>query len=133
VAPVAPQQRRQDDPPRANRLRGEISSGTSSVTNLKFTTHHRPIWELEDSPAIRHLQANVCVAAAQIEERGPGSSRSAASSYSRSRSERPCQRRRSQGPCRMDLLEPTTSVGTRTDYSVGPWDYPTCAAWHLMA
>jgi hypothetical protein len=35
--------------------------------------------------------------------------------------------------CRMDLLGPTTSVGTRTDYSVGPWDYPTCAARYLMA
>jgi hypothetical protein len=35
--------------------------------------------------------------------------------------------------CRMDLPGPTTSVGTRTDYSVGPWDYPTCATWHLMA
>jgi hypothetical protein len=35
--------------------------------------------------------------------------------------------------CRMDLPGPTTSVGTRTDYSVGPWDYPTCAAPHLMA
>jgi hypothetical protein len=33
----------------------------------------------------------------------------------------------------MDLLGPTTSVGTRTDYSVGPWDYSTCAARHLMA
>jgi hypothetical protein len=28
---------------------------------------------------------------------------------------------------------PTTSVGTRTDYSVGPWDYSACATWHLMA
>jgi hypothetical protein len=28
-----------------------------------------------------------------------------------------------QGKCRMDLPGPTTSVGTRTDYSVGPWDY----------
>jgi hypothetical protein len=37
------------------------------------------------------------------------------------------------GRCRMDLPGPTTSVGTRTDYSVGPWDYPTCAARHLMA
>jgi hypothetical protein len=37
------------------------------------------------------------------------------------------------GACRMDLRGPTTSVGTRTDYSVGPWDYPTCAARHLMA
>jgi hypothetical protein len=35
--------------------------------------------------------------------------------------------------CRMDLLGPTTSVGNRTDYSVGPWDYPACATWHLMA
>jgi hypothetical protein len=33
----------------------------------------------------------------------------------------------------MDLPRPTTSMGTRTDYSVGPWDYPTCAARHLMA
>jgi hypothetical protein len=33
----------------------------------------------------------------------------------------------------MDLPGPTTSVGTRTDYSVGPWDYPACAARHLMA
>jgi hypothetical protein len=35
--------------------------------------------------------------------------------------------------CRMDLPGPTTSVGTRTEYSVGPWDYPTCAAQYLMA
>jgi hypothetical protein len=35
--------------------------------------------------------------------------------------------------CRMDLPGPTTSVGTKTDYSVGPWDFPTCAARHLMA
>jgi hypothetical protein len=33
----------------------------------------------------------------------------------------------------MDILGPTTSVGSRTDYSVGPWDYPTCATRHLMA
>jgi hypothetical protein len=35
--------------------------------------------------------------------------------------------------CRMDLPGPTISVGTRTDYSVGPWDYPACAARHLKA
>jgi hypothetical protein len=35
--------------------------------------------------------------------------------------------------CRMDLPWPTTSVGTRTDYSVGPWDYSAWAAWHLLA
>jgi hypothetical protein len=34
---------------------------------------------------------------------------------------------------RMDLPGPTTSVGTRTDYSVGPWEYPACATRHLLA
>jgi hypothetical protein len=33
----------------------------------------------------------------------------------------------------MDLPGPTASVGTRTDYSVGPWDYSVCATRHLMA
>jgi hypothetical protein len=33
----------------------------------------------------------------------------------------------------MDLPGPTTSVGTRTDYLAGPWDYPTCTALLLMA
>jgi hypothetical protein len=37
------------------------------------------------------------------------------------------------GCCRMDLSGPTTSMGTRTEYSVGPWDYLTCAARYLMA
>jgi hypothetical protein len=40
---------------------------------------------------------------------------------------------RDRPDCRMDLHGPTTSVGTRTDYSVGPWDYPACATRHLMA
>jgi hypothetical protein len=29
--------------------------------------------------------------------------------------------------CRMDIPGPTTPLGTRTDYSAGPWDYSTCA------
>jgi hypothetical protein len=33
----------------------------------------------------------------------------------------------------MDLPGPTTSVGARTDYSVGPWDYPARATRHLKA
>jgi hypothetical protein len=33
----------------------------------------------------------------------------------------------------MDIPGPTTLVGNRTYYSVGPWDYPTCATRHLMA
>jgi hypothetical protein len=37
------------------------------------------------------------------------------------------------GACRMDLPGPTTSMGTRTNYSMGPWDYSTWATWHLMA
>jgi hypothetical protein len=34
--------------------------------------------------------------------------------------------------CRTDIPWPTTQVGTGTDYSVGPWDYSTWAARHLM-
>jgi hypothetical protein len=62
--------------------------------------------QLEDTPTVRRIQANVCIASAQIEERGPGYSRSTASSYSRSRSERPRQRCRSNGP-----LEPVAEEG----------------------
>jgi hypothetical protein len=32
----------------------------------------------------------------------------------------------------MDIPGPTTPVGTRTDYSVDPRDYSTCATRHLM-
>jgi hypothetical protein len=70
---------------------------------------------LEDSPVVRRLQANFRVVAAQIEERGPGYSRSAASSYSRSRSEHPRQRRCSQGP-----LEPVAEDGRRENEVVQP-------------
>jgi hypothetical protein len=43
------------------------------------------------------------------------------------------RQRRNYPGCRMDILEPTTLVGARTEYSVGPWDYSTCATRHLMA
>jgi hypothetical protein len=33
----------------------------------------------------------------------------------------------------MDVPGPTALVGTRTDYSVGPWDYLAWAARHLLA
>jgi hypothetical protein len=33
----------------------------------------------------------------------------------------------------MELPVPTTSVGTRIDNSVGPWDYLACVTWHVMA
>jgi hypothetical protein len=44
-----------------------------------------------------------------------------------------CHGRFQGAGCRMDLPGPTTSVGTRTDYSVGLWDYPACATRHLKA
>jgi hypothetical protein len=85
VALAAPQQRRHDDPPRANRLRARdllrdferdgLDVYNSPQTNLGAAL--AVLNHLEDSPAIRRLQANVRVAAAQIEERGPGYSRSA--------------------------------------------------------
>jgi hypothetical protein len=106
VAPAAPQQLFHDDPPRANRLRVRdllrdferdgLEVYNSLQTNLGAAL--AALNHLEDSLMIRRLQANVLVAAAQIEERGPGYSRSAGSYYSRSRSERPRQRRCSQGP-----------------------------------
>jgi hypothetical protein len=116
VAPAVPQQQRQDDAPRANRPRArdllweferdELERYNSSQTNLG--TALAALNHLEDSLMIRRFQANVRIAAAQIEERRPGYSRYAASSYSRSksRSERPCQRRRSQGP-----LDPVAEEG----------------------
>jgi hypothetical protein len=33
----------------------------------------------------------------------------------------------------MDLSGTTASMGIRTDYSVGSWDYLACATRHLMA
>jgi hypothetical protein len=51
--------------------------------------------QLEYTPAIRRLKDHIRVATAQVEERSPGYRRSAASSYSRSRSEHPRQRCRS--------------------------------------
>jgi hypothetical protein len=45
----------------------------------------------------------------------------------------PLWQKRSLGLYRMDILGPTTLVGTRTDYLVGPWDYLTCAARHMLA
>jgi hypothetical protein len=46
VAPVAPQQRHHDDPPRANRLRARDLLRDFDTTELSFTTRRRPIWEL---------------------------------------------------------------------------------------
>jgi hypothetical protein len=93
VAPAAPQQRRQDNLPRANRLRARdllrdferdgLEVYNSPQTNLGGAL--AALNHLEDSPMVRHLQANIYVAAAQIKERGPRYSRSAASFYSRSR------------------------------------------------
>jgi hypothetical protein len=99
AAPAAPQPRQQDNQARANRLhardllrdfeRDGLEVYNSPQTNLGAAL--AALNHLEDSPALQRIQANVRVAAAQIEERGLGYSRSAASSYSRSRSEHPRQ------------------------------------------
>jgi hypothetical protein len=106
TAPTTPQPRQQGNKPHANRLRARdllrdferdgIEVYNSPQTNLGATL--AALNHLEDSPAVRSVQAIVRVATAQIEERGPGYSRIAASSYSRSRSERPRQRCRNNGP-----------------------------------
>jgi hypothetical protein len=80
ATPAAPQQRRQDDPPRANRLRArdllrdferdELEVYNSPQINLEAAL--AALNHLEDFPMNQRLQANVRVAAAQIEERGPG-------------------------------------------------------------
>jgi hypothetical protein len=59
---------------------------------------------------------------------GPSSGRLCAPGIEENRNAKQCRNR-----CRMDLPGPTTSVGTRTDYSVGPWDYLACATRHLKA
>jgi hypothetical protein len=102
AAPAAPQQQQQDNQPRANRLRARdllrdfkrdgLEVYNSPQTNLGAAL--ASLNHLEYSPAVRRLQDNVRVVAAQIEESGPRYSRSATSSYSRSRSEHPRQRRR---------------------------------------
>jgi hypothetical protein len=74
---AAPQQR-QDNQPRANRLcsslrdfeRDGLEVYNSPQTNLGAALS--ALNHLEDSPGVRRLQANVRVAATQIDERGPG-------------------------------------------------------------
>jgi hypothetical protein len=112
-APAAPANHQQHEP-RANHLRardlprefeqGGLEVYNSPQTNLGATL--AVVNHLEDTPTIRHLQANVRVAATQIEERCPRYNRSTTSSYSRSRSEHPRQRCRSNGP-----LEPVAEEG----------------------
>jgi hypothetical protein len=78
-APAAPANHQQHEPC-ANHLRardlpreferGGLEVYNSPQTNLGATL--AAVNQLEDTPTIRHLQANVRVAAAQIEERCPG-------------------------------------------------------------
>jgi hypothetical protein len=61
--------------------------------------------QLEDTSAIRRLQAHIRIVTAQVEERGPGYSRSVASSYSRSRAKHLHQQRRGNGPLELVVEE----------------------------
>jgi hypothetical protein len=99
MVPAAPPPRQQGNEPRASRLRARyllrdferdgLEVYNSPKTNLGAALV--ALNHLKHSTTIRHLQTNVRVAATEIEERGPGYSRSVASSYSRSRSEHPHQ------------------------------------------
>jgi hypothetical protein len=114
VAPATPQPRQQGNESRENRLRtkdlqGDFERDVLEVYNSPQTNMGAALAALnllEDSPVVRCLQANVRVITAHIEERGPRYSRSEASSYSRSKLERPRQRCRSKGP-----LEPVAEDG----------------------
>jgi hypothetical protein len=83
-----------------------------------------------ESITIRSPRRNLCDRIRRRREDGTilelRDQRSSMESFMRHQSPSKC-------PCRMDLPGPTASMGTRTDYSVGPWDYPTCAARYLLA
>jgi hypothetical protein len=64
------------------------------------------IGQLKDTAAIQHLEAYISITTVQVKESGPGYNRSAASSYSRSRSKHPHQQRRSNTP-----LQPVAEEG----------------------
>jgi hypothetical protein len=89
----------QDNSPQANQLGAALAA----------------LGQLEDTPIIRCLQTHIRVATAQVEEMGPVYSRSAASSYSRSRSEHPRQRCRGNGP-----LEPVAEEGRGENEVIQP-------------
>jgi hypothetical protein len=105
AAPIAPQPHQQHEP-RRSRLRArdllrDFEQDGHEVYNspqANLGAALAALSQLENTPAIRRLQAHIRVATAQVEERGIGYSRSAASSYSRRRSEHPRQRRHDNGP-----------------------------------
>jgi hypothetical protein len=136
VVTRTPQQRRHDDPPQANKLCGrdllrDFERDGHEVYNSPHTNLGATLAvlnHLEDYSGIRCLQANVRVAASQIEEIGPGYNRSAASSYSISRSERPRQRCRTQGP-----LDPVAEEGSGENEVMQPANPAANAAAHTPA
>jgi hypothetical protein len=86
--PAAPQQQQNQNEPRRVRLRAkdllrdfeqdghEVYNSPQTSLGASLAT----LGQLEDTPAIRYLQAHIRVPTAQVEERGPGYTRSAASS-----------------------------------------------------
>jgi hypothetical protein len=109
AAPAAPQPHQQRNEPHRNHLRAkdllrDFEQDGHEVYNspqANLGAALAVLGHLEDTPAKRCLQAHIRVATAQVEERGPGYSKSATSSYSRSRSEHPRQRRRSNTPLQL--------------------------------
>jgi hypothetical protein len=93
ATPAAPKQYQQHNEPRRNRLRArdllrDFEQDDHEVYNspqANLGAALAALGQLEDTPAIRCLQAHIRVATAQVEERGSGYSKSASSSYSRTR------------------------------------------------
>jgi hypothetical protein len=104
AAPAAHQ--RQDNEPRRHLLRARDLLRYFEQDGHEVYNSHQSnlgaalveLGQLEDTPATRRLQDHIRIATAQVEERGVGYSRSASSSYSRSRSEWPRQRHHNNAP-----------------------------------
>jgi hypothetical protein len=106
LAPAALEAPQQHKEPRRNRLRArdlmrdfeqdghEVYNSPQANLGAALAT----LGQLEDTPKIRCIYAHIRVATSQVEERGPGYIKSAASTSSSSRLEHPRQRCRSNGP-----------------------------------
>jgi hypothetical protein len=134
---LAPPQRLDSDldgevVPRSTHRSQTCRRGSSRSLNEK---HHVPaeqrLAHLRAHLLLLHLESPASTCTPML--RAPTSSRRSSPTTTRLQAQlrSRCPRRQplSYGP----LPGPTTSVGTRTDYSVGPWDYLACATRHLLA
>jgi hypothetical protein len=106
------------------------------MIRMSHEPHERANWSIKDTNLLLYLtlqQKNLCHWSARNPTKF-GWANITHGLYAQSNSRYTSKQMQNKWhDCRMDLSGPTTSVGTRTDYSVGPWDYPTCAARYLLA